>query len=269
MTNDGFSSPGDGRRPRIGLALSGAVMRGFAHLGVLKVLEAAAIPVDCLAGSSAGALVGALYGAGMPVADIEALAMQVRWRDVARPVWPRRGFFRFDRLEEWLIAQIGDLTFGDLQRPLAVVATDLSAGRPVTFTEGRVAPAVRASCSVPGIFEPAELDGLLLGDGGVSNNLPVSAARGLGAEFVIGVDLFIPAIRRGWGPLGFGFAAIETLVRRSGGGVDAADCLISPDVGGASYLRTSQNRRLVALGAAAARAALPDIQAALAGAGSG
>ncbi|MFQ5578460.1 MAG: patatin-like phospholipase family protein [Anaerolineae bacterium] len=253
----------DSPAPTVGLALSGGVMRGATHLGVLAALEAAGIGVDCVAGSSAGALVGALYCAGLSVAKITELAAATGWRNVAGLTWPGRGFVSFAKMEAWLVKTLGDLRFADLKRPLAVVATDLERGRPVMFTAGRLAPTVRASCSVPGFVTPVELEGRLLGDGGVSNNLPVSAVRELGADYVIGVDLFIPVVRRRLGPFGFGLAAIETLVRRSGGGVDAADCLISPALAGVSYFSTSHNEQLIALGKSATRQVLPAIQAAL------
>ncbi len=251
-------------RPKIGLALSGAVMRGAVHIGVLAALERAAIPIDYVAGVSAGALVGVLYCAGMSIARIEAIAATLRWRNIASLTWPSQGFFSFTKMEAWLINQLGDLHFADLQRPFAVVATDLGKGEPVVFTEGRLAPIIRASSSVPGIVTPAKLEGRFLGDGGVSNNLPVSAARALGADYVIGVDLFVPTIRRKWGPFGFGFAAIETLVRRSGGGIDSADCLISPPaLAGASYTRMKQTPALIEIGKAATEEKLHQLQAVL------
>ncbi len=257
-------------RPKIGLALSGAVMRGPVHIGVLKVLQAAHIPVDVVAGASAGSIVGALFCAGLSPDDLARVAPAIGWRAIARPVFPRRGFLSFARLEPWLIDLMGgDLQFSDLKIPLAISATDLERGEAVTFTAGRVAPAVHGSSAVPGIVVPVAHDGYLLGDGGVSYNLPVAAARNLGADVVIGVDLFVPTIHRPWGPLRFGFAAIETMVRRSGGGVDQADVLISPpELAGVSYIRTGakQAARLIAIGETAARRALPQIEAVLAAA---
>lgn len=251
------------RRRKIGLALSGGVMRGPVHVGVLAVLEREDIPIDVVSGASAGAIVGALYCAGIKLDYMQELVMGIGWKNLVSPVMPGKGFLSFEKLEQWLIDLMTNLHFCDLNRqPFAVVATDLEKGEPVVFTRGPVAPAVRASCSVPGVIVPAEIDGKLLGDGGVSNNLPVSVARLLGADYVIGVDLFIPAVRRGLGPFGFGFAALETLVRRSGGGVDLADCLISPDLAGKSYVNPNK-MEMVALCAKAAEEKLPEILAAL------
>lgn len=237
--------------------------RGWAHVGVLSVLERERIPIDCVAGASAGALTGALYCAGVPLPQLRALASRVRWRDFASPVWPVKGFVSFARLERWLVATIGDLDFSDLKLPFAAAATDLETGESVALKEGRVAPAVRASSSVPGIVTPVEVDGRFLVDGGASNNLPVSLVRALGADYVIGVDLFAPVLRRRWGPFGFGFAAVETLIRQAGGGVKAADCLITPQLAGASYLRFTKDKELIALGEQAAEAKLACIRAAL------
>ncbi len=248
---------------RLGLALSGGVARGTAHLGVLKALHAAEVPVACVSGSSAGAIAGAIYCAGASLAEVEADLATFNWWRIARPVWPRRGLMSFARLEDWLTSLIGPLTFADLPLPLAIVATDLETGEPVILREGPVARAVHASCAVPGWVEPVQWDGRWLGDGGISNNLPVKAARALGAEVVAGVDLFRPKLRLSWGALGFGAAALEHMVRRSGGGLEAADILICPELAGAGYFRFNKREALIALGAAATQAALPAIRAAL------
>lgn len=252
----------DGRK-RVGLALGGGAVRGLAHLGVLTVLERAGIPIDCVSGTSAGALVGAAYCAGVGLERMEEIAAQIGWRNVASLTWPAQGFVSFAKMERWLVALLGDLNFADLALPLAIVATDLENGQPVVLQGGRLAPAVHASCAVPGIVAPLKMDGRLLGDGGATDNLPVTATRALGADYVIGVDVCRPAYRRRLGPLGLGFAALETLVRHAGAGVHAADCLISPDLAGFSYVRFSRREELVALGAKAAEDKLPLIQAAL------
>lgn len=252
-------------RKRVGLALSGGVARGPAHLGVLAVLEREGILVDCVAGTSAGAIVGALYCAGVGLDRALEMLAHFGWGQIASPVWPSRGFVSFDKMERWLTKLIGDVRFDELQRPLAVVATDLKTGEAVVLREGRVASAVHASSAVPGFVVPVEWEGRLLGDGGASENTPVAAARALGAEVVIAVDLFPIAIRRGWGPFGFGFAALENLIRRSGGGLRGADCLIAPEVAGTSYLRFSQAMEMVASGARATEARLPDLRAAISG----
>jgi NTE family protein len=224
----------------------------MAHLGVLAVLEREGVPIDFVAGTSAGSFVGATYCAGLSVEQIKEQATNMHWWDFARPVWPARGFVSFDRLERWLVRKMGDLTFADLETPFTAVAADLDTGEPVYLCEGRLAPAVRASCSVPGFVAPLEIDGRLLGDGSLADTVPVRALRAMGAEYVIGVDIFTSSIRPRWGPFGMGFTAMEILVRRAGGGIETADCLIAPRLGGETYLRFSQKERLYQLGKDAA-----------------
>jgi NTE family protein len=243
--------------------LSGGVVRGAAHVGVLSVLERAGVPIDCVAGASAGALIGALYCAGVGARQLQEMAAQFSWRKIARPVWPNQGFVSFDRLERWLIETIGDLRFSDLKRPFAVVTTDLRTGQPVTIGEGRVAPAVHASCAVPGFVTPTELNGRLLGDGGASRNLPAAAVRAFDVDYVIGVDLLQPVLRKHGGPLRFGMIALEALIQQSGGGLEAVDCLISPKLAGATYLRFSEFAELFTLGAQAAEDQLEAIRSAM------
>lgn len=251
-------------RKKTGLALSGAVLRGVAHLGVLHTLEQAGVPIDVVSGTSAGALVGALYCAGLSPAEMYAQLDDLGWPSLAAPEWPpRKGFVSFAKLERWLESLIGDVTFEELSKPLVVVATDLKTGRPVTLTQGSVAHAVRASCSVPGFVSPLEQEGMVLCDGGISCNLPVRPAREVGAEYVIGVDLFQPHLRTSWGPFGYGFAAIETMVQATGGGLEEADCLIAVEMAGHSYVGFGHAKEFLGLAALATEAKLPEIRAAL------
>ncbi|MEJ2748953.1 MAG: patatin-like phospholipase family protein [Anaerolineae bacterium] len=246
---------------RIGLALGGGVARGPAHIGVLSVLAEAQIPIDCIAGTSAGAVIGAVYCAGLVLPQMRELAGQMTWSKITRPIWPRRGLVSFERMEAWLEAYMGDLYIEDLPVPFAAVATDVHSGEPVILRDGPVATAVRASSSVPGIVAPVEKDGHLLCDGGISANIPIEAAWELGADYVIGVDLFAPEYDDRGGPLSLGFTAVETMVRNSGGGVAKADCLIVPAIADHSYLRFSKGDEYIALGEAAARQKLPQILA--------
>lgn len=248
---------------QVGLALGGGVVRGIAHIGVLEVLQAANVPVDCLSGTSVGSLVGALFCAGFDPLEIEHISAKMGWRDVSRPVLSPMGLLSFDKLETMLQKLLGDLDFDDLEIPFAVVTTDMATGRMVTLNQGKVIPAVRASCSVPGIVEPRRINGHWLADGGVVNNLPVSAVRGLGADYVIGIDIFEPFYARQWGPLGFGLTAIEMLISRAGGGENEADCLIRPALAGATFVRFSQREKLIESGRIATQKSLPGLQLAL------
>jgi NTE family protein len=240
-------------RKRVGLALGGGVVRGMAHIGVLAALETAGIQVDVVAGSSVGSIIGAGFCAGLSVEELKALAGQMSWFRLVRLVWPARGFASFAPMERWLIKNYGDTTFDQLKIPFAAVTTDLQTGDSVVLFQGRLAPALCASCSVAGLAVPVEMDGRLLCDGNFTNSVPVSVARDMGADYVIGVDIFQHAIRRRLGALGYGLAGLELLIQRSGGGMHMADCLISPDLSGATYLRFSQREKMYELGWKAAQ----------------
>jgi NTE family protein len=250
-------------RKRVGLALSGGVMRGPAHIGVVMTLGQAGIPIDCVTGVSAGSIIGSVYCAGIGTDRMIELARQIGWRRIASLVWPREGFISFAKLARWLIALIGDRCFEELALPFAVGTTDLKTGEPLVIQDGKVAVAVHASCAVPGFVVPVRYRGRILGDGGVSNNLPGAAARALGADYVIGVDLMQPELRRRGGPFRYGAGALETLVQRSGGGLDVVDCLIKPELAGVSYFDFSQFDELVDRGRRAAEAQLDTIRAGL------
>jgi NTE family protein len=246
-------------RKRIGLALGGGSVRGMAHLGVLTVLEGAGVPVDFVAGTSAGSVIGAFYCAGYGLIKAVEMATRMSWRNIANPTWPSKGLISFERMEAFLIAELGDLQFADLEIPFAAVAADLDTGQQVVFREGRIAPAIRASCSIPGIVTPSKIDGRTLVDGSIANTIPVSVVREMGADFVIGVDIFPSTNRSSWGPFGIGFSAIEILVQNAGGGAKDADCLIAPKLSGHSYVSFSHWKTLFNLGAEITLDRLPDI----------
>ncbi len=251
-------------RVRVGLALGGGVARGLAHIGVLSVLERAGVPIDCIAGTSMGAIIGAAYCAGLEIDDLKTLAARTGWLHVSRPLPSAGGLVTFTRMERWIEDTIGEFDVRDLAIPFAAVASDLISGQRVVLAEGRLCTAIRASCSVPGFVPPVEQDGRLLVDGGITDNIPADVARMLGADYVIGVDIFMPALRRRLGPFGQGVAAIETLVRHAGLGSNECDCLIVPHMEGRSYFKFSHYEQLIALGEEAARQQLPSIRAGLA-----
>lgn len=178
-----------GRRPKIGLALGSGGLRGLAHVGVLRVLEREAIPVDYMAGCSIGSLIGALYASGLALDDIEKLAKHLKRRHWLDFVIPKMGLFSGDRVLNMIQILTKKKTFDQLQIPLSVVATELHEGKEVVFDSGDVASAVRASVSVPGIFVPFEIDNMMLVDGAVLNPTPIDVVRKMGADIVIAVDL--------------------------------------------------------------------------------
>lgn len=252
------------QRKRVGLALGGGGARGMGHVGVIRVLEREKIPIDCIAGTSAGSLVGAAYASGMRSDGLTEMAMKIGWKDIARPVWPRNGFVSFERLESYIIHLAGDLTFADLELPFAAVTADLATGQQVILREGSVARAVRASCSIPGLVTPVEVEGRFLVDGGIVNNLPISVARDLGADVVIAVGLTSPAGDPRQGPLQIGLTAIEYLLVHASDDPSTADMYLPlPIKGFQSLVRTSRRHRFIALGCQAAEQALPALKALL------
>lgn len=250
---------------RLGLALSGGAARGIAHVGVLQVLEEGGIPVSCIAGTSAGSLAGAVYAAGIRGQRLLDLAFDVRWRDVGRPVWSPAGFFSFAPLESYLGRLLGDRTFAQLEMPYAAVAADLLTGQAVALTEGLVALAVRASCSVPVLVTPVTIGGRRLVDGAIANNLPISVVRDLGADVVVAVNLHppLPAPLAHRGHI-FEASMIHLLLAAGDDPATADVYLPIPIYGLSSLLRLSHQEELLALGRRVAQQALPAIRAALA-----
>ena len=243
------------------MALSGGGARGAGHVGVLEVLERERVPIDCIAGTSAGSLVGAAYAAGIRGQRLVEVTQQTRWRQAARLTWPRDGLVSLAPLEGYLTRTLGDLAFADLEIPFAAVTTDMATGEQVVLREGRLAPAVRASCSVPGMVTPVELGGRLLADGGIANNLPISVARGMGAEVVIAVCLFKPRGTRPKGLTGIIIAAMEYLVAHAGDDPTSADvCITLPMAGLGGILKPSGVERSMALGRQMAEEAMPAIR---------
>jgi NTE family protein len=182
-------------RPKVGLALSGGGPRGLAHIGVLKVLEREGFPVDFLAGTSMGGVIAAGYAAGLSPDLMEQEALRMgQWRNLIALMdrsLPRLGLFEGQKVQEYLAGHLGDITFDELRIPLALVAVDLETGEEVVLRSGRVVDAVRATISLPGVFAPFRLDGHLLVDGAVLNNLPADVVREMGADIVIAVDVGI------------------------------------------------------------------------------
>jgi NTE family protein len=177
--------------PTIGLALSGGAARGMAHVGVLKALSENGIPIDCIAGTSAGSLVGGALASGMPLEEIEELGRKLRWRDIGRVTMSRLGVQSNERLEQYLRARLPISKFEDLPIPFAVVATELKTGAAVVMRDrGDVPLAIRASCAIPGWYVPViDEQGRQLVDGGLVAVVPSSVTRSLGADIVIAVDV--------------------------------------------------------------------------------
>jgi len=178
-----------GKQPKVALALGAGGARGLAHVGVLKVLVEEAIPINYIAGSSMGAIIGALYACGIEPDFMEKLLPRLRhinWRDYTVP---RMGLMSGNKVWELFKVITGGRTFAETRIPLAMVATDLVKGERVVLREGLLADAMRASAAVPGVFQPVLEDERVLVDGAVIDRVPIGAAREMGAEFVIAVDV--------------------------------------------------------------------------------
>src|SRR3989441_4910090 len=184
-------------RTGVGLALGGGFARGFAHLGVLQVFEQHEIPISHIAGASVGSILGAAYASGAPLRRIIETCRSLRFRDIARWRVSRLGLASNQRLAILIDRVFESRQFEHLQIPLAVVATDLTSGEPVVFTQGNLVDAIRASCAFPGLFEPVEIGTRCLADGGLVAPVPTHAARELGAAIVIGVSVGIQDGHRG------------------------------------------------------------------------
>ncbi len=178
-------------QPRIGLALSGGAARGNAHVGVLRAFAENNIHIDCVAGTSAGSIVGGALAAGMPLDDIEEFGRKLRWRDIGRVTMSRLGIQSNERLEQYLRARLPVCRFEDLQMPFAAVATELKTGAAVVMRDhGDLPFAIRASCAIPGWYVPVtDENGRQLVDGGLVAVIPSTVARSLGADIVIAVDV--------------------------------------------------------------------------------
>lgn len=176
---------------KLGLALGSGGSRGVTHLGVLKALEEEGIRPDYIAGCSMGSVVGACYANGMTVERMLSTVRKlktVHLMDFAVLPEPRPGFFKGEKMQNLLLKNIGDVTFDELTIPFCCVATDLLSGQTILLNKGKVAPCVRASSTIPIIFKPLEMDGMMLVDGGVLCRVPVRQAKELGADVVVGVD---------------------------------------------------------------------------------
>lgn len=175
--------------PKIALVLGGGAARGFAHIGVIKMLEAQGVKPDLVVGTSAGSVVGALYAAGYDGFELQRLALELDEKAVSDWILPNRGFLRGESLQNYINNAVKNRPLEQLNRPIGVVATDLKSGEQVVFRRGNTGMAVRASSSVPGVFQPVSIGGREFVDGGLTSPVPVRAARDMGADIVIAVDI--------------------------------------------------------------------------------
>jgi NTE family protein len=259
-------------RPGIGLALGGGFARGFAHLGVLQVLEQNRIPISCIAGTSVGSILGAAYAGGAPLARIIATCRTLRFRDIARWRVSRLGLASNHRLGDLMERVFDSRQFEDLRIPMAVVATDLDTGEPVVLSHGSLVDAIRASCAFPGLFEPVKIGTRYLADGGLVAPVPTRAARDLGADFVLGVSVGIQDGHRG-APSNIFQVVTRAISAAQKHQLEIwerhADLVLRPDVHSIAWDDFDRADEAIEAGAAVARLALPRIRKFLGRTGAG
>jgi len=253
-------------RPRVGLALSGGAARGIAHVGVLKVLAEHKVPIDFVAGTSAGSVAGGALAAGMSLEEIEKLSRSLRWRDMGRMTLSRLGVQSNARLEEFIRKLLPVTRFEELPIPFAAVATDLHSGEAVVMSgEGDVPFAIRASCTIPGWYVPVvDEHGRQLVDGGLVANVPAAAARSLGADIVIAVDVNAEGAKFLGPPqsaIGVIFQSMMVVQRTvSVLQLQDADIVIRPRVGHIRWDEMKRADEMIAAGEEAARRTIARIE---------
>jgi NTE family protein len=270
MAKDVFRSfayggtPKGARRPRVGLALAGGFARGIAHIGVLRVLREAEIPIDVVAGTSVGAIIGTAYCSGAALELMERVAHETKFTDFGRwtPSW--LGLATNNRLEQFLDRITPVKRFEELQKPLAIATTDIHLGLPVYYHGGPIAPALRGSCAYPGLFVPVKYEGRTLVDGFLTALVPIEGVLLLGAELIIAVYLEAASVQE---PRTF-----TEVLSRSFNIIQKhadlewrkeADIIIEPDVTPFLWDDFSKASELIRAGEEAALKALPAIRAAL------
>ena len=252
--------------PRVGLALSGGAARGIAHVGVLRALVENDIPIDAIAGASAGALIGGCFAAGVPIERLEEMAATFRWRHTQRFSFSRLGLQSNAPMEKFLRTFLPVTRFEDLKIPFAAMVTDLRKGELIVKRDrGDVPFAIRASCCIPFVMMPLEDDeGRLLIDGGIVQNLPIGQTRALGADIVIAVDVNLDGVRfferprTALGVLAQTFIAVERIVSNQERA--NADVQIVPKVGHIRWDQTRRAKELIECGYQAGLAAIEEIR---------
>ncbi len=249
--------------PRIGLALGGGAARGFAHIGVIQVLEEQGVRPDLVVGTSAGSLVAAMYASGKSGVEMGSLAESMDESAITDWMFPGRGMLRGEALANYVRKMTGGKLIEQMKMPLGIVATDLGNGQPVLFQRGDTGLAVRASSAVPAVFQPVPINGREYVDGGLVAPVPVRFARQMGAEFVIAVD--ISAAPEGNATTDTMRLLLQTfaIMGRSINHFELreADVVLRPKLAGVSSADFSARKRAIAAGREAAIASLNDLRA--------
>ncbi len=258
----GEGSRGGGSRPQVALVLGGGGAWGAAHIGVIEVLREHGIDFDMIAGTSAGAVAGAFYADGYDTDELTRELAELSFLQVLRPSFGGLGFFRIEPVERYFAERLQHTRIEELPIPLAITATDIDTGESVYFTEGPLAMLLAASSAVPIVFDPVEYEGRLLADGGVVDNVPVGAARAMGADKIIAVNV----------AGGFSFEErpesriqyanrVYHIMRKALYNERDVDVYINPDLVGISGTDFDAHAEISARGRKAAEAAVAEIKA--------
>lgn len=253
--------------PRLGVAFGGGGVRGFVHLGVLKAFDEAGIPIDVATGTSVGALAATLHASGLGYAEIAGIAQRTGRFELIDLVFSREGAINGRAYADWIRNVTGGRNLRDFPVPVGITVTDIEAGIPLLIVDGDPGEAVQASATVPGTVIPVQSKGRTLVDGGVLSIVPVRFARAMGADIVVAVDIFcgrIPPLKQN---------AVDTVLNTlrlqscllARDEIASADILIRPDFEPDDPVSFSQRDAAIAAGYAAAKAAIPEIQARLTG----
>lgn len=250
---------------KIGLALSGGFTYGIAHIGVIAALEEAKIPVDYISGTSAGSFVGAYLAFGFNSKQMFELTSGLNWKKISKFTFSRMGLKNNEPMATFLADTLGDVQIEDAKIPLAIVATNIETHKTVTITKGPVNVAVRASTSIPGLFTPVEVDGQLLVDGGLTQNVPIAPLTDMGATCVIAVNLLnATAYSRPKNVVDVLSKSVDILsLHRDQHIAHQANVLIEPDLSTFDSMSFKSSRELFEAGYAAGKAAIPKIKEAL------
>ncbi|HEV6968637.1 patatin-like phospholipase family protein [Roseateles sp.] len=245
--------------PRLGLALGGGAARGFAHIGVIQVLEENGIKVDLVAGTSAGSLVASLYASGKTGKEMQALAEGMDEGAITDWSFPLRGLIRGEALARFIRDKTGGKGIEQMALPLGIVATDLSDGSSILFRSGDTGTAVRASSAVPAVFQPVRIGQREYVDGGLVSPVPVRFAREMGAQFIIAVDITSPPEKD---PPGDAFRMLMQTFSIMGRSINTfelreADVVIRPRLDGVGSADFTARRRAIQAGREAALQVLP------------
>src|SRR6202795_239489 len=253
-------------RPKVGLALAGGFARGIAHIGVLRAFRDAGVPIDCVAGTSVGALIGAGFCAGVSLERMEEIGHATNFADFGRwtPSW--LGLATNQRMEKYLARMTPATTFAELKIPLAISATDINAGVTIYYLNGALAPPLRASCAYPGLFVPIQYEGRTLVDGFLTAPVPVEGALIQGADIVIAVYLEAGGIENPRTAVDIISRSFNIIQRHTDlTWRQQSDVIIEPDVKSFAWDDFTKTPELIAEGEAAAMRVLPEILAALHG----